>query len=67
MFPVLEALAAAGELSTGNVPEEPPPQANKKITLKNTKFLIYIINSPNFLISTLFILFIHYNNNKKIA
>ena len=44
MFPVLEALAAAGELlPTAAVPEDPPPQANKKITLKIKKFLMFII------------------------
>lgn len=43
MFPVLEAPAAAGELLPTGVPEEPPPQANKKTTLKIKKFLMFII------------------------
>ena len=43
MFPLLEALAAPEELAPADVPEEPPPQANKKITLKIKKFLMFII------------------------
>ena len=44
MFPVLAALVAAGELlPTAVVPEDPPPQANKKIALKIKKFLMFII------------------------
>ena len=43
MFPLLEALAAPDELSPTAVPEDPPPQANKKITLKIKKFLMFII------------------------
>ena len=42
MFPSFVPLAAAGLTTTG-VLEDPPPQANRKATLKVKKILIFMI------------------------
>lgn len=44
MFPSFVPLAAEAELVAAEaVPEEPPPQANRKATLKIKKTFIFII------------------------